>query len=183
MILSDACKIVADYGSPEVHICSGNDEVPNCYAKAEAVLSNKESLANANKYRILKYFKCKDIDDIKTAIYKHGPVIAAYKWYDGYKVIDGELVDNRTGDCGGHAVMIYGWNNKGFLVQNSWGKRWGNSGKCTIPYSIPIKEARGIVDAADDADLREPIKNSLANSIYKLINALANVIIKWLNIE
>lgn len=35
---------------------------------------------------------------------------------------------------GGHAFAIVGYNEVGFLVQNSWGDQWGNGGYATLPY-------------------------------------------------
>lgn len=39
---------------------------------------------------------------------------------------------------GGHAVTIIGWSDakKAFLIQNSWGTSWGQSGKFWMPYSF-----------------------------------------------
>ncbi len=35
---------------------------------------------------------------------------------------------------GGHAFCIVGYDEVGFLVQNSWGKEWGKGGFATLPY-------------------------------------------------
>ncbi len=35
---------------------------------------------------------------------------------------------------GGHAYILVGYNDVGFLVQNSWGKTWGKGGFATLPY-------------------------------------------------
>jgi hypothetical protein len=35
---------------------------------------------------------------------------------------------------GGHAFAIVGYNEVGFLVQNSWGESWGSGGFATLPY-------------------------------------------------
>jgi hypothetical protein len=34
-----------------------------------------------------------------------------------------------------HAIIIIGWDEDGFIIQNSWGKGWGNNGRKTIPTS------------------------------------------------
>lgn len=38
---------------------------------------------------------------------------------------------------GGHAVVVVGFNDKKqiFIVQNSWGRKWGDAGYCYIPYA------------------------------------------------
>ena len=40
----------------------------------------------------------------------------------------------RSRSLGGHAFAIVGYNEVGFLVQNSWGTRWGRGGFATLPY-------------------------------------------------
>ena len=35
---------------------------------------------------------------------------------------------------GGHAYCLVGYNETGFLVQNSWGSEWGSRGFATLPY-------------------------------------------------
>jgi hypothetical protein len=40
----------------------------------------------------------------------------------------------RSQPLGGHAFAIVGYNEVGFLVQNSWGTRWGRGGFATLPY-------------------------------------------------
>lgn len=181
MILRDACKIIANYGSPEVQLCAGNTEVPECHAIASKAMDDADIVANASQYRILKYFKCTSVEDIKYAVYNYGPVLVAYKWYKDYKVKNGMLVGPQEKYTGGHALVIYGWNETGFLIQNSWGIFWGNLGKCTIPYSIKFREAYGIIDAEDTGNLKQPVKNSFTNMLYKAFNAIVNLIIKLIN--
>lgn len=183
MILRDACKIIADYGSPEVHLCSGNTEVPKCHEIASKALNDEATVANARQYRVLKYFKCSSVDDIKYAIYNYGPVLIAYKWYKEYKVKDGKLIGEPKNYSGGHALMAYGWNDEGLLIQNSWGRTWGTLGKCIIPYSIAFREAYGIIDATNEEvkNLKQPIENSLVRLLYKAVNYVVNLVIKLLN--
>lgn len=35
---------------------------------------------------------------------------------------------------GGHAFALVGYNDRGFIVQNSWGTKWGASGFAVLPY-------------------------------------------------
>jgi hypothetical protein len=54
---------------------------------------------------------------------------------DGSLVIDEFPVIVRKGRAdGGHAVAIVGYTAEGFIVQNSWGTQWGNSGFALLPY-------------------------------------------------
>ena len=40
----------------------------------------------------------------------------------------------RPGQRGGHAFAIVGYNDRGFVVQNSWGASWGAAGFVVLPY-------------------------------------------------
>lgn len=179
MCLREACKIAADYGDMLEEDCPGNTEVPECFSVAEEALSDTNKVARASEYRISKYYLCLTNDDIKYALYKHGPVLASIKWYKTYKVnSDGILEGEQKGKYGGHAVMVYGYNKDGFLCQNSWGKYWGKGGKFILPYSIKFREARGLVDWNGEDELKKPSTNGLWNIIYKMINGLANIVYK-----
>lgn len=37
-------------------------------------------------------------------------------------------------DDGGHAFVIIGYNQDGFIIQNSWGKGWGSGGRAVLRY-------------------------------------------------
>ena len=69
------------------------------------------------------------IDDVKFAIHRHVSVIAGFKITE-----DWNYVEKNTGFIrmtegsnvrGGHAVLICGFSEDGFYIQNSWGGGWG----------------------------------------------------------
>jgi hypothetical protein len=47
----------------------------------------------------------------------------------------------KRGERGGHAFALVGYDERGFLVQNSWGKRWGASGFAVLPYDDWVENA------------------------------------------
>lgn len=174
MYLRDACKIVHNYGDVLNSDCPGNTEVPEVHAIAEAMLDNSHALEVASYYKILSYVRLQDIEDIKYAIYNYGPVLASVKWFDNFTLDkDNVLRGKQEGSGGHHAVMIYGWNGEGFLVQNSWGKNWGEGGRFVLPYEIPVREAWQLVDATND-DIVKPKRNAVLDFIYLVINTMAN---------
>jgi len=78
-----------------------------------------------------------DVNSLKTAIYSKPITAAFYVFTDFfsyksgvYKYVYGQLE-------GGHAICIVGWddNNSCFIVKNSWGTGWGESGYFKIAYS------------------------------------------------
>ncbi|WP_439588256.1 C1 family peptidase [Hydrogenophaga sp.] len=49
------------------------------------------------------------------------------------------IPERKAGDLGGHAFALVGYNDRGFIVQNSWGNRWGAAGFAVMPYSDWVK--------------------------------------------
>lgn len=68
---------------------------------------------------------------LKTAIRVNGPCLGAIM------VRDSNRSDfwNGSRNIGLHGVAIIGWNEEGFIIQNSWGRNWGNKGLTVLPYN------------------------------------------------
>lgn len=90
----------------------------------------------------MKYFRLRSILQIKWSIVANGPCIFALpvKSMDEYFWLGSE-------DFGGHAVCCVGYDDDGFIIQNSWGTCWGRSGMTKLPYDQLnyIIEAWGIL--------------------------------------
>jgi len=66
-----------------------------------------------------------EINDYHSAINEAGSVIAAARLHEGWAhPVDG-VIGRGEPLKGGHAFAIVGYDREGFLVQNSWGDRWG----------------------------------------------------------
>lgn len=50
--------------------------------------------------------------------------------------------EGRASD--GHAVAIIGYNREGFVIQNSWGKDWGENGFALLPYEDFLMHATDV---------------------------------------
>lgn len=44
------------------------------------------------------------------------------------------VIQRKGGADGGHAIALVGYTAQGFIIQNSWGTRWGNNGFALLPY-------------------------------------------------
>lgn len=177
MYMRDACKIVKKYGDPLEKDCRGNSEFQDCYDKARAASENTEIMDIAYNYRIQSYVDVSGIDEIKYAIYTHGPVLVCLKWYNDIIVDKKGIMKSAKDDGSGyghHAVVLYGWNKDGFLLQNSWGTGWGQKGRAILPYDYPIAEAKCIVDTPN-IDIVMPRKGKLFEVCYKIINFFWNL--------
>ena len=83
--------------------------------------------------------------DIQAAILEIGAIYVSSDVHDGWGLApDKQKITGhdslpvigpmRKPDLGGHAFALVGFNRIGFVVQNSWGLRWGNCGFGVLPY-------------------------------------------------
>ena len=173
MYLRDACKIVREYGNPSEHSINGNTEQPECTKELQSKLTD-DIYKEAKIYHINSYAKCKTAEDIKHALINYGPVLASVKWYDKYSLKDKVINMDTKSNYGYHAIMIYGYDEKGWLCQNSWGRYWNYDGKFIYPYKAKLEEAWSFVDAENE-DVYTPTNNNWLDYIYKFINYIINL--------
>lgn len=177
MYLRDVCKIIQKYGDCLHDTMPFNIEMPECYNRLKDGL-NDDVYKEASISKVESYAKCTTDKSIKYALMKYSPILASIKWHDKYKVSkDGVINFDTESDNGYHAVMVYGFNDKGWLCQNSWGKYWGNNGRFILPYEHGIREAWSFVDAKN-SDIYKPKRNTLFDIVYKLFNYVANLFAK-----
>jgi hypothetical protein len=80
------------------------------------------------------------LDDMQSAISELRAIVASGSVHDGWRdpvKEDENFVIRKNPDSkplGGHAFALVGYNAIGFLVQNSWGRKWGKGGFATLPY-------------------------------------------------
>lgn len=173
MYLRDACKIVKQYGDCLKETISTNTEQPKCTEKLQEILT-EDIYKEAETYQVKSYARCDTESAIKHALMNYGPVLASIRWYDR-NTVKGEVIEmDTTSSWGGHAIMIYGWNETGWLCQNSWGKGWNNDGRFTVPYEDKLQEAWSFVDADNDDNIIQPIRGNWIDKIYKLVNLIIN---------
>lgn len=91
------------------------------------------------------------LDDMQSAIYELDAIAVSAAIHDGW---ERPQVWTKNGEkmhviersrfprlLGGHAFTIVGYNEVGFLVQNSWGPKWGSNGFATLPYEDWLESA------------------------------------------
>ena len=88
--------------------------------------------------------------DMQAAIRQIGAILVSATVHDGWDMVltkqrsRGKLthdslplirpISDRK-STGGHAFALVGYNERGFVVQNSWGVSWGRQGFATLPYA------------------------------------------------
>jgi hypothetical protein len=82
------------------------------------------------------------VTDMQVALFEVGALYASVVCHEGwdegddYKKRSTFVVPQRkvTRNDGGHAIALIGYNERGFLVLNSWGSTWGSSGVGILTY-------------------------------------------------
>ena len=178
--LREALRIVKDYGTMQLRLCQGNTEVDEVFKIAERAFHDEDALNDAYKHKIKYYFRCSSNNDIKYALMNYGPVLASSKWYTDNKFNDNSWIisTNKPSTYSYHAFVIYGWDENGWLCQNSWGTTWGHHGLFRLRYNYGLAEAFGIKDDESldsDSTIVNPVYNSqLLECIFKIINKITN---------
>jgi len=78
------------------------------------------------------------VSAIRDALVSYGPLVTTMDVYTDFYAYSGGVYSYTTGvNEGGHAVLIVGYSDAGqyFIVKNSWGVGWGESGYFRIAYS------------------------------------------------
>ncbi|MFH1038463.1 MAG: C1 family peptidase [PVC group bacterium] len=91
---------------------------------------------------------CNDIEAIKSAIMTYGVVDAAVEVGSAFESYRGGIYQDTNTSCGAspcyytdtnHAISLVGWNDNGgngyWILRNSWGTSWGESGYMRISYT------------------------------------------------
>ena len=128
MFLSNACDILANKGTCIESSYSYNkfasNPTPN-YVTPDNIPLN--AINEANKYRTSNSVLIQTINDLKTALYLHGPCIMGTNvYYPYYKHmwVPTNPTDPYENWGGGHSMAIVGYNNNGFIIRNSWSELW-----------------------------------------------------------
>jgi len=81
-----------------------------------------------------------DVDSMKTVLASGFPIVIGFSVYDSFmtdQVAATGIIPMPSPDesiVGGHAVAIVGYDDKGWIVRNSWGSSWGMAGYFSMPY-------------------------------------------------
>ena len=99
---------------------------------------------NALKTKAISYHSvAQNLIDMKSCLSEGFPIVIGFSVYSSFEsnsVAQSGIVPMPSKSeqlLGGHAVLVVGYddNTQRFLVQNSWGTSWGQSGFFTIPYA------------------------------------------------
>lgn len=108
---------------------------------------SKEAYSNGLKgHELTKYYRVKNLRQIKEALCKGYPVAIAMAWcftsISGVTwVLNDPSIDDIEDCTTGHAIIIVGYDDEAklFEIRNSWGEQWGNHGYAYITYDTMKK--------------------------------------------
>lgn len=98
----------------------------------------------------------RSVVDVQAAIADIGAVYVSAQVHDGWDALTHARATPAPTDhasvppiaamkdrdsLGGHAFALVGYDERGFIVQNSWGARWGRGGFAVLPYSDWVEHA------------------------------------------
>ena len=174
MYIRNALNTLRKYGDVPTTDFRGNNE----YQKAMENVNNKfvELVDKAYPHRVSSYFRIDDENGVKSALMNHGYVLVSMKWHKDATLVDDVYIPGEQ-VSGGHAIVVYGWNEKGWLCQNSWGTSFGNKGRFIIPFDFKFNEMWGITDNITD-DIVRPKTGKMWDMFYKIWNKIVNLFIK-----
>ncbi len=177
MVIRDALEAFRLYGNVTKDEFPENVEIP----QAIDLFKGRTDELNESAYtnRISNYVRLYKDSDVKAALLDKKPVVMAMLWYSDMEVIDGILTSDFIENEGGHCMLIYGWNEIGWKVQNSWGKNWGESGTVIVPYDMEVVEKWAVTDdVLEHITVKKPFNNSFLQIIAKILNFIINVLLK-----
>ena len=182
MYLSEALKTLRKVGYLENDELSSNTEMD----EVKNLISNNlnKYKEKANSHKIAAYAYLKNINLIKQALYiNKTPIVLSIEiGANGIKLDENYIayIPNEDEEHGCHAVVCYGWNEIGLLIQNSWGENWGNKGTFILPYEYPIEEAWMLqFDKNNNLELtQKPMAYAIRDFIMSIINFIGNLFSK-----
>ena len=155
MFTADALKNTVKFGDVRNDLFDVNVEVPQAINMFQEKAFELSPYAQPNRFT--SYFQLGSINAIKANLIKNGPVVFVIKWYSDLKVVKGMLIHDESNNKveGHHCMVIYGWDNRGWKIQNSWGTSWGQGGRAILPFTFKLSEAYGVIDTISEKTNQE----------------------------
>jgi len=127
----------------------------------------------AAERKITGYARLYTENDIKSFLYNTRTPIPISISTENMKLVEGSSVLDlpKVYPKSNHMILIVGWNELGFIVQNSWGKSWGDRGFAILPYEYKINEAWGVTleGTPKKQEIFRPFLYALREILMKII--------------
>lgn len=170
----EALKTIHNLGAVENQDFNVNIEMPKAKQKVDDNLIALEAFAD--DYKIQSYARLYSENEIKSWLYtKQTPIPIAIAT-ENLKLDEHNIVQvPEYYPNSGHMMLLIGWNEIGYIIQNSWGEDWGDKGLCILPYEYKIREAWGVI-LGDKTTNIDDVKKPAFYIIRKLIQFIINLL-------
>ena len=174
MIIRDALEVVQKYGDVPRKDFPHNVEVPSAILLYRKKAKELHDIGYPN--RISEYCRVNTVAAAKLALSSGVPLLMAMEWFSDMRVVNGILTTNYIGSEGGHCMYIYGWDERGWKIMNSWGTEWGNNGTFILPYDMSMAECWAVMDdIIEGAHVEKPFSSKAGKIAAKIINKVCNI--------
>lgn len=172
----EAIKTLLKVGDVPKDKFNHNKEMPEIKKLVEDNFDSLKLLADI--YKIHSYARIYTNNEIKKLLYNDITVPISIPIYNNMQYDkDTFIVQGPCGKCDGyHMILLVGWNEKGFILQNSWGKDWGNNGRAILPYGYPIDSAWAISTEENSVYTYTTLWQKVYTLLIKVINRLKNLL-------
>ena len=144
------------------------------YGKEE--LNTNIMTDEANQTKINGYARVQTIETLKMALYVFGPALITFPVFNHTSYMWKQHKHEEK--LGGHAMTVVGYNTKGFILRNSWGKYWENQGYCIYPYEDwgYHDEVWSIADQGSYDTWKEKPKNAVTKMIKRNLSTKSTIV-------
>lgn len=165
----EALKTLVKIGDVPNYKFDHNKEIPEIKKLVDTNFKELKEIADV--YRVQSYSRIYTESAIKRCIYNDIAVPISIPVYNDLKMNKNTFIINSPeGKLNGyHMIIIYGYNDDGWLIQNSWGKDWADNGKAVLPYDYPIDSAWAISTETNNVITYQTIWQKLYKIITKII--------------
>jgi len=145
------------------------EEVKNSFNEKLKQPEFYNNFIKGKQYRIESYARLNGEDEIKRALLENRPVPIGVNCTTEFMQCKGEVIEYNKDSkhYGGHMIFIIGWDEYGWILQNSWGNDWGSNGFGNLSYNYPILEAWGVFDYKPEVIYPIDIKEHWAENNIK----------------
>lgn len=169
----DALKTIQKVGYLSYVELRGNFEMQ----RAKTIVNNKleeyKKLASVRK--VVSYARLNGIQDIKQALYSSLTPVMVVIGIDkntGLMLDENNIAFVPNEVEASHAVMCYGWNENGLLIQNSWGSSWGDKGTFILPYEYEVLES-WFINVRNQELIQKPSAFTLRELLMNLFHCVS----------
>ena len=135
-------EVLSKFGICREDVPAGQGGWPYDVSKV-STLPDLRAMRAATGHRIHSYYRIREtgaerISKMVEALRSNHPIVFGTQIDQAFQDLKDFMSWSRKGEAkGGHAMVVVGYlANQGFIVKNSWGKKWGEDGFCLMKLDV-----------------------------------------------